>query len=234
VVQACQSGFSFLAAAPLSVAGERLSPAATLTSSQKTRVRGFRRCASGRLSRPGQRSPGFTLGLRACSYKSASGRREWLNRDPLGEYGGMNLYGFSLNDPILFADTDGRQILILAPPVVPKPILDPILPPTLTPIAPPTFAPPIVVVPPNPLPVNPKPNPTPGQPPHGQPAPKDPICGPQFNPPPNPNVETCDLYPSTGKTCTYWCKKSQRFVDLPGHPEGCPPQWTGDPYHPGK
>ncbi len=40
----------------------------------------------------------------------------------------------------------------------------------------------------------------------------------------NPNVETCDLYgPATGSTCTYWCKRSQRFVDLPGHPEGCPP-----------
>ncbi len=53
-------------------------------------------------------------------------------------------------------------------------------------------------------------------------------------PAPNPNVETCDLYgPATGSTCTYWCKRSQRFVDLPGHPEGCPSQWTGDPYHPG-
>jgi hypothetical protein len=29
----------------------------------------------------------FTPGSRACAYKTASGRRKWLNRDPLGEPG---------------------------------------------------------------------------------------------------------------------------------------------------
>lgn len=159
--------------------------------------------------------------------------QRWLNRDPLQERGDENLYRFSANAPTRFIDSDGRQ-LILAPMETYVRIgvecgeasggLG--------------LTPPIIVVGPQPGPVT-----TPGSgtrpgptcQPHGQPAPKAPLCGPKFNPPPNPNVETCDLYgPSTGKTCTYWCKKSQRFVDLPGHPEGCPPRWTGDPYHPGK
>jgi hypothetical protein len=93
VVQACQSGFSFLAADPLSVAGERSSPAATLTSSPKTRVRGFSRCTSGRPSSRRRFRPINTPGLRPCAYKRASGRREWLNRDPIGDLGFIILTG---------------------------------------------------------------------------------------------------------------------------------------------
>lgn len=108
-----------------------MSPAHTLTSPQKTRVRGFGRCPSGRLSRPGPHSPGFTPGLRASSYKTASGRRKWLNRDPIADQGavlslshrygkfvrragdkaGPNLYLFVSNDPPTKSDPDGREVL---------------------------------------------------------------------------------------------------------------------------
>ncbi|MES2737888.1 MAG: RHS repeat-associated core domain-containing protein [Verrucomicrobiota bacterium] len=32
----------------------------------------------------------------------------WLSRDPIGEQGGINLYGMCYNDPVNFIDTDGR------------------------------------------------------------------------------------------------------------------------------
>ena len=34
----------------------------------------------------------------------------WINRDPIGERGGINLYGFVRNNPLRFVDTDGRDI----------------------------------------------------------------------------------------------------------------------------
>jgi len=49
----------------------------------------------------------FTPGWRACAYRTASGRAKWLNRDPIGELGGINLYHFNFNDPIDRIDTDG-------------------------------------------------------------------------------------------------------------------------------
>ena len=79
----------------------------------------------------------FTPGLRACAYKSASGRGNWPNKDPLGEFGFETLrnpaadeppdafqpeaedlnsyqftdpYGFVMNSPIDLVDTDGRNI----------------------------------------------------------------------------------------------------------------------------
>jgi RHS repeat-associated protein len=33
-------------------------------------------------------------------YETASGRSNWPNRDPIGEAGGINLYGFVFNDPV--------------------------------------------------------------------------------------------------------------------------------------
>ena len=50
----------------------------------------------------------FTPGLRACGYKTVSGRHEWPNRDPILEFGGINLYGFVGNDPIQFFDPLGE------------------------------------------------------------------------------------------------------------------------------
>src|SRR6266545_7180181 len=39
-------------------------------------------------------------------YNSSTGR--WLNRDPISEAGGFNLYGFCRNDPIYYIDAYGR------------------------------------------------------------------------------------------------------------------------------
>lgn len=41
-------------------------------------------------------------------YNPGMGR--WPNRDPIGEQGGLNMYGFVGNDPIGVVDTDGRQL----------------------------------------------------------------------------------------------------------------------------
>ena len=41
-------------------------------------------------------------------YNRSTGR--WASRDPLDERGGQNVYGFLLNDPISFVDTDGRAL----------------------------------------------------------------------------------------------------------------------------
>jgi RHS repeat-associated protein len=32
----------------------------------------------------------------------------WLTRDPIGEAGGINLYGFVGNNPVIFIDANGR------------------------------------------------------------------------------------------------------------------------------
>jgi hypothetical protein len=46
-------------------------------------------------------------GSNGCDYESASGLRYWPNRDPLGEEGGINLYGFVGNNPINYVDKFG-------------------------------------------------------------------------------------------------------------------------------
>ena len=40
-------------------------------------------------------------------YETASGRSNWPNRDPIAEQGGLNLYGFLLNDGINLIDIAG-------------------------------------------------------------------------------------------------------------------------------
>ena len=42
------------------------------------------------------------------TYKSASGRAEWLSIDPIAEEGGINLYGYVGNRPTRFTDTTGN------------------------------------------------------------------------------------------------------------------------------
>jgi uncharacterized protein RhaS with RHS repeats len=52
-------------------------------------------------------TPGNAMGLRCFAYKTASGRLKWLNQDPIGEAGGINLYRFVGNDPINRVDALG-------------------------------------------------------------------------------------------------------------------------------
>jgi len=40
-----------------------------------------------------------------------SGRHEWLNRDPIGEMGGINLYDYVANDPVNKVDPLGLQFM---------------------------------------------------------------------------------------------------------------------------
>jgi RHS repeat-associated protein len=36
--------------------------------------------------------------------------QRWLNRDPVGEWGGINLYGFARNMPVNYADVNGHDV----------------------------------------------------------------------------------------------------------------------------
>ena len=53
------------------------------------------------------------MGSTRCAYEIASGRRQWPNRDPIGERGGINLYGFVGNRPINAVDSDGRITFVI-------------------------------------------------------------------------------------------------------------------------
>ncbi len=124
MVPSCQSGFNLLAAEPPKADRGRFVSAARPTSSPKNRVGGFRRHASGRLSRRRRFQPMFTPGSRACAYKTASGRGNWPNRDPYDEDGFMvfmdendiplmeqtiNPYLFAVNDPLIHLDWLGLK-----------------------------------------------------------------------------------------------------------------------------
>ena len=80
------SGFFDLAAAPR----QPLDATTWPTSPRKTRVRGFRRHASGQTSSRRRCRSMFTPGSRGCAYKTVSGRHEWPNRDPLGDFGNLD------------------------------------------------------------------------------------------------------------------------------------------------
>jgi RHS repeat-associated protein len=47
----------------------------------------------------------FTLNR---AYDSAHGR--WLNRDPIGEYGGINLYAYVGGNPVSNVDPEGKEL----------------------------------------------------------------------------------------------------------------------------
>jgi hypothetical protein len=77
------------------------------TSPRKTRVRVFRRRPSSRLSWRGHVRSMFTPSLRRCAYQIVAGRSAWLNRDPIQEFGGINLYKFVHNHPNVQIDSFG-------------------------------------------------------------------------------------------------------------------------------
>jgi uncharacterized protein RhaS with RHS repeats len=60
----------------------------------------------------------FTPGSTVCVYKTASGLGNWLNRDPIEEEGGLNLYAYVDNNPINEVDPlglDGEATLAADP-----------------------------------------------------------------------------------------------------------------------
>jgi len=110
VTKSAQSCFLPFALDPLPAVLNRILPtSAWPTSPLKTRARAFRPNPSGRISWRGRFRPIFTPGSRACGYKTPSGRTKWPSRDPIGQEGGWNLYGFVGNAPIDSYDSDGRQ-----------------------------------------------------------------------------------------------------------------------------
>ncbi len=46
----------------------------------------------------------------------------WLNRDPLQEQGGINLYGYVNGDPLGYVDPDGRFAVAMLHPAVAIPV----------------------------------------------------------------------------------------------------------------
>ena len=53
------------------------------------------------------------------------GTQRWLNRDPVGEADGPNLYAFVHNNPVSMVDPDGLTgwlIFLEPPPVIPRPV----------------------------------------------------------------------------------------------------------------
>ena len=70
------------------------------------RTLSFRECVSLLLERHDPNSGLYYYGYRWYD----PNLQRWLNRDPLGEGGGINLYGFVRNDPVDFIDRDGLDI----------------------------------------------------------------------------------------------------------------------------
>jgi RHS repeat-associated protein len=93
--------------AELPFGGSSILRRSAYSSSRKTRAWGVRRHPSGRNLRRGRFRPTNTPGLRACGYKTAPGRSNWPNRDPIGEAGGLNSYGFCHNDSLNIVDPRG-------------------------------------------------------------------------------------------------------------------------------
>jgi hypothetical protein len=110
VMRAEQSCLS--ARSELSFGGSSILRRSATSRSRKTRARGVRRHSSGRNLRWGRFRPINAAGLRACGYKTAPGRSNWPNRDPIGEKGGQNLYVFAHNAPVHRIDALGLRCTI--------------------------------------------------------------------------------------------------------------------------
>jgi hypothetical protein len=102
------SGIPTLAAGLRLAAPGRGAGACRTVCNPETRVGGFCCKPSGRKLRRGRFRPINTPGWRVCGYKTASGRADWPNRDPLGERWGINLYQFVRNNSVNTIDSDGR------------------------------------------------------------------------------------------------------------------------------
>jgi len=77
------------------------------TSTPKNRVWGFENTPSGRPNTEPGLSWETATGSVQYTYQIASGRAEWLSRDRIGEAGGIDLYSYVNNDPVLYVDSDG-------------------------------------------------------------------------------------------------------------------------------
>jgi hypothetical protein len=85
----------------------QLAPLKRATSTPKTRVWSFENTPSGRPCADLDLSWENAMGSVQYTYRNASGRAEWLSRDPLGEGVGSNLYGYVSNNPVNFWDPLG-------------------------------------------------------------------------------------------------------------------------------
>lgn len=69
--------------------------------------RGSERTGCRTAGRVGRITPTTPLPRHSCRRSGRSGVGSWLNRDPIGELGGINLYHFVYNSPVSFGDRFG-------------------------------------------------------------------------------------------------------------------------------
>ena len=77
--------------------------------SLENRVGGCGHPASGQASAAASQTVENAMGCGGCGYENASGQGRWLNRDPRGERGGINLYRVMRNNPLRWVDPFGLQ-----------------------------------------------------------------------------------------------------------------------------
>jgi hypothetical protein len=75
--------------------------------SLETRVGGCDQSASGQTSATASQTVENAISCGGCGYGIASGQANWLNRDPIGEAGGINLYQAMGNNPVCYIDPWG-------------------------------------------------------------------------------------------------------------------------------